>query len=141
MRKIFCFALLVSLCYSSALLDTTAQWPVSEGDSLHTKRQHNAFTCWTTPSLKFVAKYAAFGSVRSGPVIDANGNVTSIPPNEAYSMDGTEKYVNSGWLWPSGQSPPGFPAIDTFSVKFTKAGTFNYMCEVHPWMTGQVNVK
>jgi plastocyanin len=74
-------------------------------------------------------------------VIDANGNVTSIPPNEAYSMDGTEKYVNSGWLWPSGQSPPGFPAIDTFSVKFTKAGTFNYLCEVHPWMTGQVIVK
>jgi len=74
-------------------------------------------------------------------VMNANGNVTSIPPNQAYSMDGTEKYVNSGWLWPSGQVPPGFPPIDNFSTKFTKAGTYNYLCEVHPRMTGQVIVK
>ncbi len=74
-------------------------------------------------------------------VIDASGKVTYLPPNGNYTMNGTEKYVNSGWLWPSGQVPPGFPPIDTFSVKFTKAGTYNYMCEVHPWMAGQVVVK
>ena len=74
-------------------------------------------------------------------IIKADGNVTTFPPNGNYTMDGTEKYVNSGWIWPSGQSPPGFPPINTFSVKFTKAGTYNYMCEVHPWMTGEVVVK
>ncbi|HEX2615423.1 MAG TPA: plastocyanin/azurin family copper-binding protein [Nitrososphaera sp.] len=74
-------------------------------------------------------------------IIEANGNVTTMPPNSTYTMDGTEKFVNSGWVWPSGQSPPGFPPTNTFSVKFTKAGTYDYMCEVHPWMTGQVIVK
>ncbi len=74
-------------------------------------------------------------------IIDANGKVTYLPPNGNYTMDGTEKYVNSGWMWPAGQSPPGFPPINSFSVKFTKEGTYNYMCEVHPWMAGQVVVK
>jgi len=73
--------------------------------------------------------------------ITSSGNVTSIQPNSSYSMDGTEKYVNSGWMWPKGQEPPGFPPINSFNVKFTKAGTYNYFCEVHPWMTGQVVVK
>jgi predicted secreted protein with PEFG-CTERM motif len=28
----------------------------------------------------------------------------------------------------------------TFSFKFTDAGTYNYFCQVHPWMTGMVTV-
>ncbi len=28
----------------------------------------------------------------------------------------------------------------TFAHKFTDAGTFNYFCQVHPWMTGMVTV-
>ena len=28
----------------------------------------------------------------------------------------------------------------TFAFKFTDAGTFDYYCQVHPWMTGQVIV-
>jgi plastocyanin len=74
-------------------------------------------------------------------IIKADGNVTTLQPNTAYTMDGTEKFVNSGWMWPQGKEPQGFPPINTFSVKFTKAGTYDYMCEVHPWMTGQVGVK
>jgi len=74
-------------------------------------------------------------------VMNASGNVTALQPNGNYTIDGTEKYVNSGWMWPKGQQPPGFPPINTFSVKFTKAGTYNYFCEVHPWMSGQVVVK
>jgi plastocyanin len=74
-------------------------------------------------------------------VINASGNVTALQPNGSYNMDGTEKYVNSGWMWPQGQEPPGFPPINTFSIKFTKAGTYTYICEVHPWMAGQVVVK
>lgn len=74
-------------------------------------------------------------------VIDSSGNVTYLPPNANYTMAGTEKYVNSGWIWPKGLSPPGLAPIDSFSVSFSEEGTYNYMCVVHPWMTGEVVVK
>lgn len=38
-------------------------------------------------------------------------------------MDGMESYLNSGWLWPEGQSPPGGPPITKFTVTFEKPGT------------------
>lgn len=75
-------------------------------------------------------------------VIDSSGkNVTYLPPNSNYTMDGTESYVNSGWLWPEGQAPPGGPPITKFTITFEKAGTYHYICGVHPWMTGTVIVK
>jgi hypothetical protein len=74
-------------------------------------------------------------------VIDASGNVTTLPPNANYTFTGTEKHVNSGWMWPSGLAPPGFPPIDSFSVTFTKPGDYNYICVVHPWMAGDIVVK
>ena len=74
-------------------------------------------------------------------VIDSAGNVTYLPPNGNYTMTGTEKYLNSGWIWPKGMSPPGLPPIDSFSVTFSKAGTYGYNCAVHPWMFGDVVVK
>lgn len=74
-------------------------------------------------------------------VIDSSGNATYLQPNANYTMTGTEKHVNSGWLWPKGLAPPGFPPIDSFNVKFSEAGTYNYICVVHPWMAGDVVVK
>jgi plastocyanin len=74
-------------------------------------------------------------------VIAANGTVTYLPPNANYTMNGDEKYINSGWIWPQGQTPPGFPNINSFTVQFNKAGTYGYICEVHPWMTGKVVVR
>ena len=73
-------------------------------------------------------------------VIDSKGNVTHLIPNSNYIMDGTEKYVNSGWLWPNQLAPPGGPAINNFTITFEKVGTYNYICNVHPWMTGIVTV-
>jgi plastocyanin len=74
-------------------------------------------------------------------VIDSQGNVKHLPPpTAAYVMAGNEKYVNSGWLIPKGQKfLPG--SSNTFTVTFQKAGTYNYACEVHPWMLGSVVVK
>ena len=74
-------------------------------------------------------------------VIDSTGtNVTNLPPNSNYSMDGTERYINSGWLWPPGQAPPG-PPLTNFTLTFEKPGSYSYLCNVHPWMTGTVVVK
>jgi plastocyanin len=75
-------------------------------------------------------------------VIDSQGSVKQFaPPNAAYTMDGTEKYVNSGWLVPKGQEQLYPGSSNTFAVTFQKEGTYHYICQVHPWMTGSVLVK
>lgn len=74
-------------------------------------------------------------------VIDSENNVTYLPLNANYTMTGDELYVNSGWMWPEGQAPPGAPPIKSFNVTFADAGTYDYICLVHPWMTGQVVVQ
>jgi len=75
-------------------------------------------------------------------VIDASGNkVKYLPINSNYTMNGTESYLNSGWLWPKGMSPPGSPPVNNFTVTFEKPGSYSYLCNVHPWMAGSVTVK
>ena len=78
----------------------------------------------------------------SGPVaIDSAGtNVTHLPINANHTFAGDEKFVNSGWIWPKGQSPPGAPPISSFTLTFEKAGTYGYICAIHPWMAGTVTV-
>jgi plastocyanin len=75
-------------------------------------------------------------------VIDSQGSVKQFtPPTASYTMTGNEKYVNSGWLVPKGQEQV-FPGASTsFTVTFQKAGTYHYICQLHPWMTGSVIVK
>jgi plastocyanin len=74
-------------------------------------------------------------------VIDSTDkNVTYLPPNSNYSMDATESYINSGWLWPPGQATPG-PPLTNFTLTFEKPGSYAYLCNVHPWMRGTVVVK
>jgi len=75
-------------------------------------------------------------------VIDSSGNnVTYLEPNSNYNMDGNETLVNSGWLWPEGQTPPGGSPISNFTITFEKPGTYSYLCNLHPWMSGSVVVK
>jgi plastocyanin len=74
-------------------------------------------------------------------VINAQNNVTYLPPNANYTMTGDELYVNSGFMWPKGLIPPGASPITSFSIKFESAGTYDYVCVIHPWMTGQVVVQ
>lgn len=74
-------------------------------------------------------------------VIDAQNNVTYLPLNGNHTMTGDELYVNSGWIWPQGQIPPDLPPITSFSVTFENAGTYDYLCVIHPWMGGQVVVQ
>jgi plastocyanin len=75
-------------------------------------------------------------------VIDSQGNVKQFaPPSASYTMTGTEKYVNSGWLVPKGQEQ-AFPGASTsFTITFQKAGIYSYICQIHPWMRGSIVVK
>jgi plastocyanin len=73
-----------------------------------------------------------------GPAIIDSNDVTKIyPPNVNITITGTEKYVNSGWMFPKGPLPG---SSSTFSITFQKAGTYNYLCLLHPWMVGKVIV-
>ena len=74
-------------------------------------------------------------------LIDSRGNVKHSAPNAAYTMDGTEKYVNSGFLLPKGDEKEFPGSGNTFTVKFQKTGTFKYACILHPWMQGTVIVR
>ena len=73
--------------------------------------------------------------------IDSSGDVKYMSPNANYSITGTEKYINSGWFLPNGleQQYPG--TGNTFTATFEKPGTYDYICVLHPWMTGSVVVK
>src|SRR5688572_21491331 len=73
-------------------------------------------------------------------VIDSTDGVTPLNQNANYTLTGTEKYVNSGWLLPKGleQTYPG--SGNTFTVTFQEPGNYNYLCLVHPYMTGTIIV-
>ena len=70
-------------------------------------------------------------------IIDSNNVIKIYPPNANLTITGTEKYVNSGWMFPKGPVPG---TSSTFSVTFKKAGTYNYLCLLHPWMVGKIVV-
>jgi plastocyanin len=67
-------------------------------------------------------------------------NVTYMKQNANYSMSGTEDYINSGWLLPKGQENVYPGSGNTFTMTFQKAGTYDYLCIIHPYMTGRVIV-
>jgi hypothetical protein len=80
-------------------------------------------------------------------VISANGSITNLYPygnlagdGAQYNFTGTEKYVNSGFIWPEGHVQKGFPNITSFTVQFEKQGVYHFQCLIHPEMRGNVTV-
>lgn len=71
-------------------------------------------------------------------IIDSNDVAKIYPPNSNLTMTGTERYINSGWMFPKGPLPG---SSSTFNLTFEKVGTYTYLCLLHPWMTGTVTVK
>lgn len=103
-------------------------------------------------------------------VIDANNHTSYLNGTEIeYSKTGDEKVLNSGIIQPplppsfmaedtlqtndtdiasngtdvsaeGEMGGPPFPLVNSFTVTFEQAGTYDYFCALHPWMTGQVVV-
>lgn len=76
-------------------------------------------------------------------VIDQNGLATNIIQKNStgsYTVLGTEKYINSGWLLPKGQEKSYPGALTSFKVTFTKPGIYHYADIFHPWMKGTILV-
>jgi plastocyanin len=73
-------------------------------------------------------------------LIDSNGHAKVLGPNGTFTITGNEQYVNSGWLLPKPTTL--YPnSSNTFTVTFQKAGTYSYLCEIHPWMAGIIVAK
>lgn len=81
------------------------------------------------------------GRVFNPVAIDSKDNVKFMSPNSHYTMTGSEEYVNSGWLLPKGQEQSFPGSANTFTITFEKAGTYTYVCIIHPWMRGTIIVK
>ena len=80
-------------------------------------------------------------------VISANGSITNLDTygniagdGAQYNFTGTEKYVNSGFIWSEGNVPKGFPNVTSFTVQFEKQGVYHFQCLIHPEMRGNVTV-
>jgi plastocyanin len=74
-------------------------------------------------------------------VIDSSDSVNFMNPNANYTMNGSEKFVNSGWFLPEGQEQLFPGSGNTFTVTFEKPRTYSYICILHPWMIGSVLVR
>jgi plastocyanin len=86
-------------------------------------------------------KVVIVNNARSTMPVTITGEETEfLQINSNYTMTGDEDFVNSGWIWPDGLTPEGLPEIETFSVRFDQAGMYDYLCLIHPWMTGTVSV-
>jgi len=90
---------------------------------------------WTT-GADFVHTVTFLSEGTPPPVVAPDGNQVIQPAATAFpsggpSYDGSG-FVNSGLLEGKGK---------TFSLTFTKAGTYGYFCLLHPGMVGQVVVQ
>ncbi len=94
---------------------------VNTGDTVH----------WDFPW--FEPHTVTFGAPQGDPT-QATPNVT----NASATYDGTG-FLSSGLQGP--EYPPGGPqSPTTFDIKFTKAGTYDYYCVIHPNMKATVTV-
>jgi plastocyanin len=87
----------------------------------------------------------------SGPVLAANRSVTiagfafspaavTVRVGDRVTWrndDSTTHTATSGSAWSTGNISPG----SSKSITFTRAGTYDYICAIHPTMTGRVVVR
>jgi len=90
------------------------------------------------PSLEVpdpASPYTGFNDAAGAPLWFNGQPSLLIPPDHAFPQGGSstdgKKYTNSGL---------SAPAFHPYKLKFTKTGTFRYLCLVHPGMSGSVKV-
>ncbi len=100
-------------------------------------------TIMTGDVVHWVSPWSEPHTVTIGqPPADVDPTVNPDPfPTAPVAYDGTG-FVTSGFI-STGFSPggPGTPPVpSSFSIQFTKAGTYNIYCAIHPNMTGTITV-
>lgn len=86
----------------------------------------------------------AFGAPVAGGKVELTplGAYPSEPPGAPIQYDGRNHgngYLNAGILNPPGSPPAAGPT--SWTVTFTKAGTYRYECVIHPHMDGTIVVR
>lgn len=75
-------------------------------------------------------------------VIAADNKVMELKQNSVYTLNGSEKFVNSGPLLSLDREQNfDYSFSSSFTVVFNKPGFFEYSCLFHPWMIGKLLVK
>jgi hypothetical protein len=93
---------------------------------------------YMTSTTKNHKKYLALvgaTAVAVGVLLLAAAGTLSISSAQAQEQVQAQQQADSA------QIPPGLPPITSFSVTFENAGTYDYLCVIHPWMAGQVVVQ
>jgi plastocyanin len=103
----------------------------------------NAATVMTGDTIQWTMPWSEPHTVTFGQP-PANVDPTALPvpfPTAPVNYDGTG-FITSGLIGTGYiPGPPGTPQGPTsFSVKFTKAGAYDFYCAIHPNMTGKITV-
>jgi len=94
-------------------------------------------------------------ALRSAPATGPSAQATDIKvDNFTFSPETLTVSVNSNVTWTNKDDVPhviastdglfrskGLDTDDHYSFKFTKPGTYNYFCAIHPKMTGKIVVQ
>ncbi|MDE1827135.1 MAG: cupredoxin domain-containing protein [Thaumarchaeota archaeon] len=119
-------ALVAVIAIAPQAFAATAQVTISKGASI----TGNATACGTTNCFN-----PNVININVGDKVTWT-NTDSVPHTSTYN-DGNLSDSAVGSVWDSSMIKAGSSYT---SPPFTKAGTYNYFCEVHPWMAGQVIV-
>jgi len=79
-----------------------------------------------------------YGYHEANPTVKAGTTVTWINNDDAeHTVDARDASFSSGRTLKTTNIKPG----DSFSTTFDKAGTYQYFCKVHPFMSGTITVQ
>ena len=65
-------------------------------------------------------------------VIDELGHLKDLVRNANYTVLGTERYINSGFLLPAGQDKSITGSSNKFTLGFSRPGKYDYFDSFHP---------
>jgi plastocyanin len=106
----------------------------------------------TAAAITLAAAAAAVPALASGAGAQASSSHTVIIKNLAFNPKSLSirRGDSVSWKWEDGSTPhnvtsTGFghsktQTSGTFTVRFSRSGTFSYRCTIHPFMTAKIVV-